>query len=1140
MHALLAPVSAGLAHADTAAMKLCLATAASMLKSDGLSVPLAPRDAALLAWLALEGPTPRMRLAQVLWPDSDAAAARNALRQRLFTLRKTLGVEVVVGTATLALAEGVTHDLEDADSVLGAAEPAAGGEFAAWLEQQRTRRRNRMREALIDLARMAEAARDWGDAFAHTQELLALEPLSEDAHRRVMRVHYLAGDRAAALRAFDRCEQMLKHEVGTTPSAETLALLATIEQDSNIVVAAGGAVPASVLRPPRLIGRDQELAELAQGWLAGEVVAVSGEAGLGKSRLLQEFAAARAGVVHVAARPGDGGVPFATLARLLRAVVALQQTPLALEPGQRLEVARVLPEFDAAPRHAGEGQRLTMQRAVRALLRGHGALAGLLVDDLHFADEASLDMLLALIDDADADSAAPAPAPLRWALAYRPAEAGTPLHTMHNALIEQTRLRPLVLRPLEVAELAELVDSLGLPGIDGRALAPALRRRTGGNPLFVLETLKQAWVERTLDRLADAALLPRPLSVGRLIERRIGQLSPGALALARVASIASVDFEVALAEKVLGVSALQFADALNELEAAQVLRGNAFAHDLVFEAVRGSVPGTIAAHTHAQVALWLEQHAGEAARIARHWIDANLGLRALPWLQQAADAARCALRAKEYIAFMERKSAIEEQGGLLESAFVSLLAAAEEFTNTDLDAATSAAHCERLDRLASTPEHRIEALLQRAHLHQQRGEYEGAEAVARTALRESIGLGDPALTVRCRRALSTACVVLNRFEEGAQHMLACVAWFDVHGDAAQRSEVHGDLAVMYDNLGRLDDALPHHELAAELSRRSGNLSNASMACGNFACNRVDAGDLRAAERSLQQGQQLLAAYDGFGAHSGTLQVLRALCLCHLGRYGDALAQAELGVESMRRYQPGLLGRAQVRLASVWWHLGQRARLAQQLAAITPDAQTALALRVQHAQLSWRLVKAADAPSSPAIAVARQALEATLATIGAHARPDLRLPLMIDLAADAEPELALRQLDEVREQAQRIGHLGIVLATRIRAAGVAAAFDAPRARREALAALALAGERQSSVVLPAELWLHCGRALAAAGDVAHAAEVVAQGREWLHRTAQEHVPEPFRDGFLRRNPAHRELLALAARLRQDKSAPNRQR
>ncbi len=458
-------------------------------------MPLAPRDAALLAWLALEGPTPRVRMAAMLWPDSEPETARNALRQRLFQLKKQLGVELVSGSATLALAAGVTHDLDDSDSVLGDADHGFGAELLAWLAQQRGRCTDRTRAALVELAEMAEHSRDYADALSHAHELLALEPTSEAAHRRVIRLHYLHGDRATALLAFDRCERVLKDEVGAAPSAETLALLATISAaQSPALPAVAQAVPASVLLPPRLIGRDNELAALHQGWQAAQVVALIGEAGLGKTRLLQAFVEPQAGVVRAAGRPGDAGVPFATLARLLRAVMARGAASAGPEGqlpiGTRTEIARVLPELDGpATRHTGEGQRLVMQRAVRSLLATQADLVGLVVDDLHFADEASLEMLRSLIDE-NSDPEHAAARPLRWVLAYRPAEAGSPVQALHDALVEQARLAPIALAPLGVEALAALVDSLALPGVDGKALAPGLLRRTGGNPLFVLETLK--------------------------------------------------------------------------------------------------------------------------------------------------------------------------------------------------------------------------------------------------------------------------------------------------------------------------------------------------------------------------------------------------------------------------------------------------------------------------------------------------------------------------------------------------------------------------------------------------------------------------------------------------------------------------
>ena len=127
------------------------------MQAAGTTVPLAPRDAALLAWLALEGPTPR----EFGWraccgPTATPEAARNALRQRLFQLKKQLGVELVSGQAILALAAGVHHDLDDSDSVLGDAAHELGPEFDAWLAQQRERRAARTRTVLVELADMAE------------------------------------------------------------------------------------------------------------------------------------------------------------------------------------------------------------------------------------------------------------------------------------------------------------------------------------------------------------------------------------------------------------------------------------------------------------------------------------------------------------------------------------------------------------------------------------------------------------------------------------------------------------------------------------------------------------------------------------------------------------------------------------------------------------------------------------------------------------------------------------------------------------------------------------------------------------------------------------------------------------------------
>jgi DNA-binding SARP family transcriptional activator len=1109
----------------SASVKLQLASAPRVLASDGRELRLALRDAVLLAWLALEGPTPRARLAGLLWPDSEPESGRNALRQRLFQLRRQVGMDLVAGGVQLSLADGVTHDLADAATVLGGEQVEAWPEVEAWLSRVRSTSAERQRQRLQALVRAAERAQDWSRAVQGAQDLLALDPLREDAHRSLMRALYLSGDRAAALQAFERCAALLQHEIGTAPSTETLALLETLKRAEAPPAAAVAAVPAGVLLPPRLIGRDAELRLVQQAWAAGQVVAVIGEAGLGKTRLLQTLARMQPGVAGAAGRPGDAGVPFATLARLLRAVMLREGGNAGSGPSResltgdtRLEIARVLPELDAVPaRPPGEGHRLVMQRALRSLLEAQPGLTGLWVDDLHFADEASMEMLHALIDD----DLAPPPggAALRWVLAYRPAEAGSPVDSLHDALVEHARLAPVVLQPLDEAALAALVDSLGLPGVSGTALAPGLLRRTGGNPLFVLETLKQAWVERTLAQLPDTAELPRPVSIGRLIERRLAQLSPAAIALARVAAIAGPEFSIAMAEDVLHASAIQFADALNELESAQVMRGNAFAHDLVLEAVRASVPSTIAAHTHARIAAWLAARGAEPARVAQHWLDGGQPQEALPWLQRAAEQAHTALRNKEQITFLERKSCIEEALGDRDAAFDTLLQAAQVQVETVRDPGLTAVQGQRLRELAGTPARSVRALLHQAASLIEANALQAAD-IARVALQQAMALDDGAeLVARARLTLGHALTTAGGCETDAvEQFVSCADWIDAHGSLSDRADLHGTLGVLYDNLGRLDDAVPRHKAGHRLALEAGHIAEAAVGLSNLACNRLDAGDLPAARRALEDCLRLTAEYDDYRANLGFHYAMLVLVDCHDGRYAVALQRAQLAIDLVAQHAPGRLAAVQLRLAEVWSQLGQWARVQSLLDLPSVKESELPAVRAAEAMLRHRLRRGLGQPADGT-------LVQTLADLPMQGRPDLRLPLQLEYACTLAPTDALAALRAVAEDAARVQHQGTVLAAHIRASRIAADCDPPMAARHARRALDLAAQRQSTALMPAERWLQPARAFIASGDREQALALVTQGQAWLHATARDQMPDAFRESFLHRNPVNRDLLQL---------------
>ncbi|HSC64401.1 MAG TPA: AAA family ATPase, partial [Caldimonas sp.] len=306
-----------------------------LVSTDGArTIALRPKDAALLAVVALAGPIQSDHLAALLWPSAATRQADTSLRQRLFRLRRDTGMALVSSGALMSLASGIEDDLAATLEKIGSDEHAGRAELlgdldfddlpdlAAWVGAQREHWRVRRDAALAAAAAACEQDGAIARGLVYAQRLVESDPLGEHAQRRVMRLHYLRGDRAAAIAAFERFEQRLKDEQGTPPSAETIELLATIERGAAALPARRAVVPASLLRPPRLVGRERELAALHRAWSSRRVFLLVGEAGIGKSRLLQEFSAGRTGVVAVRARPGDAGITYAVLARLLRALLA--------------------------------------------------------------------------------------------------------------------------------------------------------------------------------------------------------------------------------------------------------------------------------------------------------------------------------------------------------------------------------------------------------------------------------------------------------------------------------------------------------------------------------------------------------------------------------------------------------------------------------------------------------------------------------------------------------------------------------------------------------------------------------------------------------------------------------------------------
>jgi DNA-binding SARP family transcriptional activator len=1068
---------------------------------EGRVTPLAVRDAALLAWLAVNGPTTRDRLSQLLWPTSDAAQARNSLRQRLFQLKKTLGRDVAAGSPVLALAEGVLHDLAESVELLGELALPDAPEYDDWLRHQRAQRGRREHDALRAQAQALEDAGEFATALPVAQAVLRQEPLSEAAHQRVMRLHYLQGDRASALTAFDACEQMLKDEIGTAPSPSTLELLATIEKSATLPGAcAARTLPASMLRPPRMVGRDKELAAARAAWQAGQVVAVSGEAGMGKTRLLQELASTEPGTVVAQARPGDAVVPYSSMARLLWLVA--ERTA-----GGSPAAARLLFPADA------QGAPLRHPALVRAVvdqLRGAAqrGLRAVVLDDLHFADEASVELLQAL-------ASAEAMPDLRLAFASRPAEGPAAATVLSEALLDAQVLAPIPVEALSPAQMQDLVESLALTGIDTALLGAQLHQRTGGNPLFALETLRQGHAQASLGSLR----LPTPVSVMRLIQRRLAQLAPQALRLARCAAVAGQDFDIALAAHVLEVPAINLAEAWSELEAAQVLRDLAFAHDLIFEAALASVPAALARHLHAQVAAYLVVKQAEPARIAQHWEQARAWAAAGPAFLQAAERAGLAGRRIESAHLLFDAARCFEHGGDAAARFRALEARA------GLLAAHESGDVARLavadaERAAVTETEQLLAMAARADLSAQRGDADDVLLIAQPGMERARRLNHPLLVFRFALTLCGAHNKAGRAAESVTLLESVQGWVETAATREQQRQYWSALALALDFGHRYVEALRAWQQTRIHAEPLGP-DHLAQAINNEAWTLFKMGRAtRAAEQGMQGLQLLRTSGDDQRLRVLITQVGVAFFLRHLGRLDDAMTMLEEAIPVFRDHAADYwTSSSEQMLAATYQHLGQPARASALLA---PERRG-----LQPPMTGMRLASRAQlahATGADGVPLIRQAL-------GLMPGPDHIAYRMASLLAsnivpaDEGEALAtgVAAWASVRER------FGLAMAGHIRAAGCALAQGAAgRALPHIESALHLGAEHFPENLYLPELWLTAAQVFAALGRDGDAGGAVEKGCQWVLATSRQHVPPEFRDSFLRRNPTNAALLALASR------------
>ncbi len=291
---------------------------------------------ALLAYLAVEVDHPHRRetLIGLLWPDFPEESARHNLRQALFNLRSILGDKKASPPYLLSTRDAIYFNQESdysldlaqfntfflnceehlprckEDCSIRAARLEEivklyrgefleqlfledSTEFEEWVLAQRENMHQRALEAHSYLTNYYKLHGDFQSARRHASRQLELDPWREEAHRQMMQMLALDGERSAAMAQYETCKQILAKELDVEPSAETRELyeqirLGTLSQKANPPTSISAAPVCNLpVQLTPFIGREQELADIKQYIADPEcrLITLIGPGGIGKTRL---------------------------------------------------------------------------------------------------------------------------------------------------------------------------------------------------------------------------------------------------------------------------------------------------------------------------------------------------------------------------------------------------------------------------------------------------------------------------------------------------------------------------------------------------------------------------------------------------------------------------------------------------------------------------------------------------------------------------------------------------------------------------------------------------------------------------------------------------------------------------------------
>jgi DNA-binding SARP family transcriptional activator len=901
---------------------------------------------------ASEGPIPRDHLSYLFWPDLPDIKARRNLTGLLAHLRRALPepASLVATRDRVGLVDSrVWCDVRDFDRLVPApvGRPSVGAlrqavdlyrgpfldgfslpecpEFEEWALQERYGLELRYLKALARLVRECTTSGEHALAIDYARRYLSTDELAEEVHRQLIDLYALTGDRSAALRQYEKCVLILERELGVSPLPETQAAY----QSARSAQTTRGDLSAAALTwttlpslEVTLVGREGALCQLEDAYSQTQrrrstIFLISGEAGIGKSRLMQDFATRLGDQVFLlagTAYPDTHLTPYGPLVEALRPALLADGATLSIPHLYLADAAVLMPELrllypDLEPPTIGEGGPFR-SRLFEALCRCLLGMAGrrpvlLCLDDLHWADTTTIDWLIYL-------SRRLRDSRVLVLGTYRREETHA-VDDLRRSLLRQGQFHELELAGLDEASILQILRNVQGPAPVTRALARRLEQITGGNPFFILEILR-GFIEsgRQPASLASPTDLPLPGTVRAAVTMRLERLTPVARQVLQAGAVLGRTFGYKLVYHTSGRGEMEIMDGLDELIARHLLAEETgvyhFCHGIIQAVVYQQLGDWRRRMLHRRAAEALELlQPDDVVALARHFERAGEPGRAARYALLAGQEARRVFAHVEGRAYFERALAllVQAAGTLLEPEAVAdnrrlqiqalygrgwalrLLGDMETY-GEDLQKVAWLA--ELLGDSAALAHLRW----REAYTHRWFCRYAEARRAAHEGVRLSQEAADPSLEAQCWREIGMAAREVGDYGVAREALERALALSMAVGDVVYQIHAMGNLATLHWHLGAYPEAFDLSLQALARCEEADLPLERRLPLGDMGAAAAALGDLETARQYLQESLSI--------SRQIADRTQEILCLLHLGWLGIRLDQP---VEALEHLQAGL-------------------------------------------------------------------------------------------------------------------------------------------------------------------------------------------------------------------------------------------